>query len=98
MGNRIELFRSLDESPEHRAVAVALKRANDFRNQLGHGQIFGAPDPDSSFPLADEWIIALARQKGCKELPLTAAEIETQRRNLTDALNGLARLLRALPP
>lgn len=97
LGSRIALFADLADSPEHMTLADRLREANELRNQLAHGQLLPAPDPNSSLPLVDEWVVALSKRKGRVEVALTAAEVEVKRRELTDLLNGLLHLTRNLP-
>jgi hypothetical protein len=97
LGSRIELFQQLDDSPRHKKVAKGLEGANKYRNVLAHGNVVYAADPNSSMVRLGEWEVEQWRRKGLETKSISAAEIEAERRKLTDVLNELKDLILALP-
>lgn len=97
-GKRIDLFAKLGDGPDYRDVATRLREANTLRNQLAHGQVFPAPDPDSSFPeIGEDWEIEVSKWTGLARIPVTAADIDAKMRDLVDAVNKLQDLALQLP-
>ncbi len=97
LGSRIELFKQLDNTPEHKDVARGLKEANGFRNVLAHGQVLHGEHPNSSMADLDELVIQLSRRKGIETKSVSPAEIEVKRQDLVVVINSLLQLIRALP-
>jgi hypothetical protein len=98
LGARIELFAQLDDSPQHKQVAEGLREANTFRNELAHGQVFPAADPNSSFPeIGEQWELEVLKRTGRKRVSVTAAEIRRKRKELVEVVNELLRLAIDLP-
>lgn len=96
--SRIDLFAKLGDGPDHRDVAKRLREANDFRNQLAHGQVFPASSAHTSFPeVGEKWVIEVSKRTGIVRVPVTAADIDARRRNLVDAVNKVHALTIQLP-
>ncbi len=95
--SRIELFKKLDDTAEHRDVARGLTESNNFRNMLAHGQVLHGEHPNSSMANLDELVIQQSKRKGIETKSVSAAEIEAKKQDLVVVMNRLRRLIWALP-